>query len=123
MNQLYGGEPPQSEFDAIPVGRLGAPRELGDIVCFLASKQASYINGAMIPVDGGLSKSLWKSPPSPPRALNKAVCVVFVIMLGARERPAWSVKQGELWPMRRSREVGNCSPIWGSGERRGKALS
>ncbi|HYN69175.1 MAG TPA: SDR family oxidoreductase [Candidatus Eisenbacteria bacterium] len=58
MNELYGGEPPQAELDAIPLGRLGTPRELGDVVCFLASRQASYITGAMIRVDGGLSKSL-----------------------------------------------------------------
>lgn len=58
MNELYGAEPPQAEIDAIPVGRFGAPRELGDVVCFLASRQASYINGTLIPIDGGLSKSL-----------------------------------------------------------------
>ena len=56
--ELYGGEPPKSELDAIPVGRLGAPRELGDVVCFLASRQASYLNGVLVPVDGGLSRSL-----------------------------------------------------------------
>jgi len=58
MNELYGSEPPQSEIDAIPLGRFGAPRELGDVVCFLASKQASYLNGILIPVDGGSSRSL-----------------------------------------------------------------
>ena len=58
MAELYGGEPPQSEAAAIPVGRFGEPRELGDVVCFLASKRASYVNGAMVRIDGGLSKSL-----------------------------------------------------------------
>lgn len=58
MHELYSGEPPQSVLDAIPLGRLGTPREVGDVVCFLASRQASYLSGTMIPVDGGSSASL-----------------------------------------------------------------
>jgi 3-oxoacyl-[acyl-carrier protein] reductase len=42
---------------AIPVGRLGQPMELGNLVAFLASQQASYITGAVYQVDGGLIKS------------------------------------------------------------------
>ena len=37
----------------IPVGRLGEPSELGHLVAFLASEQASYITGAVYQVDGG----------------------------------------------------------------------
>ena len=37
----------------IPMGRLGEPSELGHLVAFLASKQASYITGAVYQVDGG----------------------------------------------------------------------
>jgi 3-oxoacyl-[acyl-carrier protein] reductase len=58
LTDLYAGEPPRSELESIPLGRFGTPRELGDVVCFLASKRASYLNGTLIPVDGGLSKSL-----------------------------------------------------------------
>ena len=39
-----------------PLGRIGRPEEVGDVVCFLASDRASYITGALIPVDGGLSR-------------------------------------------------------------------
>jgi 3-oxoacyl-[acyl-carrier protein] reductase len=38
----------------IPVGRLGYPAELGSLVAFLASEQASYITGAVYQVDGGI---------------------------------------------------------------------
>jgi 3-oxoacyl-[acyl-carrier protein] reductase len=58
MTELYGDEPPQAEIDAIPAGRFGTPREVGDVVCFLASRQASYLNGIMVPIDGGLSRAL-----------------------------------------------------------------
>jgi 3-oxoacyl-[acyl-carrier protein] reductase len=41
----------------IPLGRLGEPIELGSLVAFLASQQASYITGAVYQVDGGIIKS------------------------------------------------------------------
>jgi 3-oxoacyl-[acyl-carrier protein] reductase len=37
----------------IPLGRLGDPIELGSVVAFLASAQASYVTGAVYQVDGG----------------------------------------------------------------------
>jgi glucose 1-dehydrogenase len=36
-----------------PLQRLGSPREIGDVVAFLASSKASYITGETIYVDGG----------------------------------------------------------------------
>jgi NAD(P)-dependent dehydrogenase (short-subunit alcohol dehydrogenase family) len=41
----------------IPMGRMGQPEELADLVAFLASENARYITGTVIPVDGGLVKS------------------------------------------------------------------
>lgn len=43
----------------IPMGRLGRPEELGALVAFLASKQAGYITGTTIQVDGGLVRAVF----------------------------------------------------------------
>ncbi len=40
---------------ASPMGRIGEPDELGAVIAFLASRQASYLTGASILVDGGES--------------------------------------------------------------------
>ena len=39
----------------IPLGRVGAPRDVANCVKFLLSEQAAYITGQVIPVDGGLA--------------------------------------------------------------------
>ena len=41
----------------VPASRLGKPEEYGYLVSFLSSDNAAYINGASIPIDGGLLKS------------------------------------------------------------------
>lgn len=43
----------------IPIGRLGKPEEIGDVIAFLASERASYINGANLLVDGGQAKGIF----------------------------------------------------------------
>ncbi len=58
MVELYGGDLPPEELALIPLGRMGEPRELGDLVAFLCSGRASYLTGTLIQVDGGLSRSL-----------------------------------------------------------------
>ena len=39
---------------ATPARRLGEPREVAQLIAFLASDRAAFINGALIPVDGGM---------------------------------------------------------------------
>lgn len=43
--------------DTIPMGRIGQPSEVARAVVWLMSKQASYVTGTVISVDGGLSAS------------------------------------------------------------------
>ena len=44
--------------DEIPLGRLGRPEELADVVVFLCSERASYVTGQSILVDGGAYRGL-----------------------------------------------------------------
>lgn len=43
----------------IPLNRLAKPEEIASVIVFLASKQASYVNGVTIHVDGGYIKSVY----------------------------------------------------------------
>jgi 3-oxoacyl-[acyl-carrier protein] reductase len=59
MAEIYGEDgPPAAELAQIPLGRMGRPREVGDVVCFLASDRASFVSGVTLLVDGGASRSL-----------------------------------------------------------------
>jgi 3-oxoacyl-[acyl-carrier protein] reductase len=44
----------QQRREAIPMGRVGQPEEIADVIGFLASEQASYVTGETIHVNGGL---------------------------------------------------------------------
>ena len=49
------GEERRAEIVAqVPLGRYASPDEVAKVVRFLASDDAAYITGAVIPVDGGL---------------------------------------------------------------------
>ena len=42
----------------IPLGRYGEPAEFGRAAAFLLSPAASFVNGAMLPVDGGMTRAI-----------------------------------------------------------------
>lgn len=44
--------------EMVPLKRIGEPEEFGYLVAFLSSDYADYVNGANIPIDGGLLKSM-----------------------------------------------------------------
>ena len=56
--EVYPGGPSERDLARISLRRLGEPSEIADVVCFLASPRASYVTGAVIPVDGGLTRAL-----------------------------------------------------------------
>ena len=59
LDELYPDGPTAEQVAQIPLGRWGTPRELGDVVCFLASARASYVSGQTIVVDGGGERALF----------------------------------------------------------------
>ncbi len=52
MMRSVGEKHLQHHIDNIPFGRLGEPREIGEVCVFLASNMASYLSGQIIAVDG-----------------------------------------------------------------------
>jgi 3-oxoacyl-[acyl-carrier protein] reductase len=59
LRSLRGPDGPSAaELESIPLQRLGQASEIAAVVTFLASDRAAYVTGAVIPVDGGLTRSL-----------------------------------------------------------------
>ena len=53
MNDRLSQEECDDFIENIPLSRLGTPEEVGKLVCFLASEDASYLTGQIIGLDGG----------------------------------------------------------------------
>jgi 3-oxoacyl-[acyl-carrier protein] reductase len=55
MTAATAGEVRERYVELTPVGRFGTPEEIAAVIAFLAGPEASYVNGAVISVDGGLT--------------------------------------------------------------------
>lgn len=53
MNAAFGRETMENIIKETPLGRLGTPEDVAEIVLFLASEKADFITGQVIGVDGG----------------------------------------------------------------------
>ncbi|MFC4115935.1 SDR family oxidoreductase [Nonomuraea zeae] len=56
LRELAGEEGLSLRGESVPVGRVGRAEEVGDVVAFLASERASFVNGISMLVDGGESR-------------------------------------------------------------------
>ena len=52
--KIYGGTTEEME-NLYPLMRIAEPEEIGNVIAFLLSERASFITGAIIPADGGLT--------------------------------------------------------------------
>ncbi len=55
MTDFVGDDVRQRYIEMTPARRFGTPEEIAAVIAFLAGPEASYVNGAVIAVDGGLS--------------------------------------------------------------------
>lgn len=62
-DEMMGDEELVGKFlERIPLGRVGEPEDVAAVIAFLASQDARFVNGVIIPVDGGLHASNGQPP-------------------------------------------------------------
>jgi NAD(P)-dependent dehydrogenase (short-subunit alcohol dehydrogenase family) len=67
LSEAFYQSPGVSERRAqmVPSRRIGAPEDIADVVLYLASDRAAYVNGADVAVDGGFAAVLMDTVPRP----------------------------------------------------------
>ena len=66
----YGPDSLERSRRQVPLGRLGTPQEVGELIAFLATSGGAYISGTTVVVDGGLDAWGLGEPPPPPEAAD-----------------------------------------------------
>jgi 3(or 17)beta-hydroxysteroid dehydrogenase len=62
--QMVGREPGKAFLDARhPIGHMAEPREIGEVILWLASDRSSFVTGAEIAADGGITTGLMRRQP------------------------------------------------------------
>lgn len=56
----YEGERASQRAQGVPLGRVGAPADIADVVSFLCGNDSRYVNGQVIYVDGGITAGTMK---------------------------------------------------------------
>jgi citronellol/citronellal dehydrogenase len=62
----YGADELEAARRQVPLGRLGRPEEVADVIAFLATEGGAYVTGTSVVVDGGLDA--WGQGEPPPAA-------------------------------------------------------
>ena len=52
--EALGAQAQEHAARAVPMGRIGRPSEVSDVVAWLCSDQSSFVTGATVPIDGGM---------------------------------------------------------------------
>jgi 3-oxoacyl-[acyl-carrier protein] reductase len=55
MTDVLPGKVKDKVKEIIPMGRMGAPEDIADLVTYLAGPGAAYLTGQVIAVDGGMT--------------------------------------------------------------------
>src|SRR4029077_16555467 len=85
VRALAAGTGQQQIYDSwaaeTPVKRLGDPKEIADVIVWLASERASYVTGQTILADGGIYRGLKPAAPFPQQncSCSKSGCWVLIL--------------------------------------------
>jgi 3-oxoacyl-[acyl-carrier protein] reductase len=55
-------EESKERISKIPMGRVGKPEEIAEVIVFLAGEESSYMTGQVLVVDGGGVETWWLYP-------------------------------------------------------------
>ena len=98
-----GGYPRGGHVASIPLRRYGQPEEFGRVAAFLLSPASDYLTGAMLPVDGGLTRgAVTRRAREPAASSMRRPLAVLVPARSSRRRPAPAARRTTTGGRRRT---------------------